>query len=270
MTHLRSLSAAALAALIVGTCVARTEPLPETPTDLRIPSAAPVSVEARVEATPLVGDVERIGMNLGHSTYWGAEQLSRNVLKNPGFEGIVDRALVRVAHADHDRFSDDQTWLAREDGFWSGATYDILTGAAAGAQGTLFDSRAVGRHGLPELITDGLDDRLAPGDIVALTRIRDDLPPTHWWLPDSTKGRVQVDRARIAPDSPGRRSLALTPLSGATLRLSSHLDTIGTRAGKLLPVEGPGCSRSGSTPRPAIRRGCASSFDVTARRPFST
>jgi hypothetical protein len=238
MTHLRSLSAAALAALIVGTCVARTEPLPETPTGLRIPSAAPVSVEARVEATPLVGDVERIGMNLGHATYWGAEQLSRNVLKNPGFEGIVDRTLVRVAHVDHDRFSDDQTWLAREDGFWSGATYDILTGAAAGAQGTLFDSRAVGRQGLPELITDGLDDQLAPGDIVALTRIRDDLPPTHWWLPDSTKGRVQVDRARIAPDSPGLRSLALTPLPGATLRLSSHLDTIGTRAGKLLPIEG--------------------------------
>ncbi len=239
MTHLRSLGAAALAAVIAGIGVARAESLPETPSDLGIASAAAVSVEARVEATPLVANVERIGMNLGHSTYWGAEQLSRNVLKNPGFEGIVDRALVRVAHADHDRFSDDQTWLAREDGFWSGATYEILTGAAAGAQGTLFDSRAVGRHGLPELITDGLDDRLAPGDIVALTRIRDDLPPTHWWLPDSTKGRVQIDATRTAPKSPGRRSLSLTPLSGATLRLSSHLDTIGTRAGKLLPVEGP-------------------------------
>lgn len=68
MTHLRSLSAAALAALIAGTGVARTEPLLETPTDLRVLSAAPVSVEARVEATPLVANVERIGMNLGHST----------------------------------------------------------------------------------------------------------------------------------------------------------------------------------------------------------
>lgn len=274
MTHLRSLGAAALAALIAGAGVARAESLLETPTDLRILTAAAVSVEARVEATPLVANVERIGMNLGHSTYWGAEQLSRNVLKNPGFEGIVDRALVRVAHADHDRFSDDQTWLAREDGFWSGATYEILTGAAAGAQGTLFDSRAVGRHGLPELITDGLDDRLAAGDIVALTRIRDDLPPTHWWLPDSTKGRVQVDQAQIAPDSPGLRSLALTPLPGATLRLSSHLDTIGTRAGKLLPVEGSWLfslwihAEAGEPPRVRIlfrRHGSAPFLDLTLR-----
>ncbi|MFB1488656.1 MULTISPECIES: hypothetical protein [unclassified Thiocapsa] len=274
MTHLRSLIAVALAALIAGTGVARSDPLPETPTDLRIPRAAPVSVEAHVEATPLVGDVERIGMNLGHSTYWGAEQLRRNVLGNPGFEGIIDRALVRVAYADHDRFSDDQTWLAREDGFWSGATYEILTGAAAGVQGTLFDSRGVGRHGLPELITDGLDDRLAPGDIVALTRIRDDLPPTHWWLPDTTKGRVQVDATLTAPTSPGRRSLALTPLSGATLRLSSHLDTIGTRAGKLLPVEGLWLfslwihAETGDPPQVRIlfrRHGSAPFLDLTLR-----
>ena len=274
MTHLRSLGAAALAALIAGTGVARTESLPETPTDLRILSTAPVSVEASVEATPLVANVEPIGMNLGHSTYWGAEQLSRNVLQNPGFEGIVDRALVRVAHADHDRFSDDQTWLAREDGFWSGATYEILTGAASGAHGSIFDSRTAGRHALPELITDGLDDRLAPGDIVALTHIRDDLPPTHWWLPDGTKGRVQVDATRIAPTSPGRRSLALTPLPGATLRLSSHLDTIGTRAGKLLPIEGSWLfslwihAETGDPPRVRIlfrRHGSAPFLDLTLR-----
>lgn len=274
MTPLRSLSAAALAALIAGTGVARTESLLEAPTDLRIPSAAPVSVEAHVEATPLVANVERIGMNLGHSTYWGAEQLRRNVLGNPGFEGIIDRALVRVAHVDHDRFSDDQTWLAREDGFWSGAAYEILTGAAAGARGVIFDSRAAGRHALPELITDGLDDRLAPGDMVALTRIRDDLPPTHWWLPDNTNGRVQIDAARTAPKSPGRRSLSLTPLSGATLRLSSHLDTIGARAGKLLPVEGPWLfslwihAETGDPPRVRIlfrRHGSAPILDLTLR-----
>ncbi|EGV17699.1 hypothetical protein [Thiocapsa marina] len=273
MTDLRLLGAAALAALIAGTGAARSDSVLERPTDLRI-LAAPVSVEAIVEAVPLVPDVERIGMNLGHSTYWGAEQLPRNILRNPGFEGIIDRALVRVAYADQDRFSDDQTWLAREDGFWSGATYEILTGAAAGASGTLVDSRAVGSRALPELITDGLDDRLAPGDIVALTRIRDDLPPSHWWLPDSTNGQVQVDPARIAPDSPGRRSLALTPLSGATLRLASHLDTIGTRAGKLLPVEGPWLfslwihAETGDPPRVRIffrRHGSGAFLDVTLR-----
>lgn len=201
--------------------------------------AEAVRVQAEVAAEPRVEGVRRIGINLGHWTYWGAEQLSRNVLKNPGFEGLIDRALVRVAHTERYRFSDDQAWLARDDGFWIGAGWEVLTGAASGAQGAILDSRATGDDGLPEFVTAGLPGDLAVGDIVALTRIRDDLPPTHWWLPQSDHGRVRVDTALRAPDSPGRRSLALEPLPGATLRLTSYLDTIGQRAGKLLPVAGP-------------------------------
>jgi hypothetical protein len=78
------------------------------------------------------------------------------------------------------------------------------------------------------------------GDVVALTRIRDDQPPLHWWLPtDTTAGRIYTVNDQTAPESPGRRSLALHPLSSSTLRVASHLDTITSRAGKLLPVEGP-------------------------------
>jgi hypothetical protein len=224
---MRSRCVAAAAFLSLGVCVASS-------------AASSVAVEGLVEATPRVTQVPRIGVNLGHWTYWGAEQLSRNILKNPGFEGLIDRALVRVSYADRNRFNDDQTWLSRPDGFWSGATYEILTGSQAGQGGTLADSRESGRNGLPELITADRRALLGVGDIVALTRIRDDLAPQHWWLPtDSTAGRVYPDSSVTAPGSPGRRALALHPLSSSTVRIASHLDTITARAGKLLPVEGP-------------------------------
>lgn len=201
-------------------------------------AAAQVAVEAKIEGSPVVVDVPRIGMNLGHWNYWGAEQLSRNILKNPGFEGVVDRALVRVSAASRGRFSDDQTWLARPDGFWSGATYEVLTGAATGLNGRIMDSRSAGSNRMPELISDETGAVLAVGDVVALTRMQDNALPTHWWLPSGVGGRVAVDPAQIAPGSPGKRSLSLTPLSGTTLRIASHLDTIGKRAGNLLPVTG--------------------------------
>lgn len=246
--------------------------------------AAGLDLTAEVARTVQVAEVPRIGINIGRWTYWGAEQLSRNILKNPGFEGIIDRALVRVAQASRRRFSDDQTWLARPDGFWAGGRYEVLTGASVGASGSIVDSRAAGSDGLPEFIVTGpLPQRpapapasvppglaapaatasaaragaapaaasmpaparqplwldLAPGDIVAVTRVRDGLPPTHWWLPAASDGLVRPDPRLIAPGSPGRRSLLLAPLAGRTLRLSSHLDSIGERAGKLLPVQGP-------------------------------
>lgn len=223
-----------LVALLITPCMA--DPGTETSAD-SLPGRSLVTVEIGTEI--LLADVPRLGVNLGHWTYWGAEQLSRNILKNPGFEGIIDRTLVRVARVGRHRFSDDQPWLARDDGFWSGAHFEILTGDAAGSRGRILDSRAADRDGQPEFIAESVDRRLAPGDIVALTRIRDDQPPTHWWLPAPQTGRVQVDPRLTAPGSPGQRSLALTPTAGATLRIASHLDTIGPRAGRLLPIDGP-------------------------------
>ncbi|MBK1643686.1 hypothetical protein CKO25_03220 [Thiocapsa imhoffii] len=201
-----------------------------------------VAVAIQVEPEPIVTDARRIGINLGTWNYWGAEQFSRNIIKNPGFEGLIDRALVRVSALGRDRFHDDQRWLGRDDGFWSGAQYEVLTGSAAGAVGTILDSLKRGRNDLPEFTTlEPLPSTLAVGDIVTLTHQRDDLLPTHWWLPrDASGGVIRVVPGLTAPDSPGHRSLLLAPFTGKSLRIASHLDTIGSRTGNhLLPVSGP-------------------------------
>jgi hypothetical protein len=195
------------------------------------------TTEVSIDPDPLLLNAERIGLNLGHWTSWGAEQLSRNILKNPGFEGIIDRSLVRVMHPHADRFSDDQTWLARDDGFWAGAEFVVMTGTAAGQRGQLRNSLARGVHGLPEYHLTSPIAALAPGDIVALTLVHDGLPPTHWWFSGPETGAIGTSN-RQAPGSPGTRSILLTPAPGRTVTLYSHLDTLHARAGKLLPVMG--------------------------------
>ncbi|MCC5871559.1 MAG: hypothetical protein JJU22_04105 [Gammaproteobacteria bacterium] len=198
-----------------------------------------IPLELVIADSATLADTPRIGLNLGQWTSWGAEQLSRNILKNPGFEGSIDRALVRATDVHRHGFSDDESWLARADGFWAGASFEVLTGTAVGQSGRILDSVASHVRGRPAYQVAGSVSGLAEGDIVALTRIRDDLPPARWWLPKAGEGTVRTNPTLLAPGSPGLRSLGLHPASGSRVRVVSHLDAIGERAGKLLPVRGP-------------------------------
>lgn len=201
-------------------------------------TAAGEPLRLRVAATAATKAVPRVGVNLGTWSAWGAEQLMANVLKNPGFEGTIDRAVVRVSSVRESRFADDDKWLARPDGFWVGGSYDVRTGQAAGRVGTLVDSRARGPDGLPQMRSESAIEGLAPGDVVVLTRVSDDGPPANWTLPAPSVGRVRPSDD-VRPASPGRRSLSLEARPGAPVEVVSWLDSIGERGGRMLPLDGP-------------------------------
>ena len=131
-------------------------------------SGAELYFQVQPQAT--ISNAPRLGVNLGEWTAWGAAQLSANVLKNPGFEGIIDRAIVIVKSADSLSFSDDTAWTKRPDGFWAGAHYDVRSGREAGKQGVLFDSKASGKNQLPEFIVAEHAPALQPGDAVSISR----------------------------------------------------------------------------------------------------
>jgi len=199
-------------------------------------SAADTTTSTRVEVAPEVrlATVRRIGINLGSWQAWGANQLCRNVLQNPGFEGMIDRAIVIVRTVDGPTFTDDVTYLGRPDGFWRGATYDVRTGAAAGVQGTVADSQRAGPDGFPRYSAQLPIAGLAPGDVVALTRTDDTQPADRWLAGD----RVAPVVGDVRPGSPGRRSVALSADGTTPTDMVTYLDSIGDRAGKLLPVDG--------------------------------
>lgn len=203
------------------------------------PATAAPDAHYQVEAQAIIAQAPRLGLNLGEWVSWGAAQLPANVLKNPGFEGIIDRAIVIVKTADALSFSDDTAWTKRPDGFWAGAHYDVRNGMSAGKQGEVFNSKAEGKQGLPEFSVMGEAPALQTGDVVSLTRINDKALPSQWWFADGLlPGQLAVNAQDKAPGSPGLRSLALSPFSGKPVEVLSYLDSISDRAGKLLPING--------------------------------
>ena len=78
-------------------------------------SRAKGSVDVELTAEAVTRDVRHFGVNLGSWTTWGAEQLPSNVIKNPGFEGVIDRALVTVAYSRSGEFSDETSLGDRTD-----------------------------------------------------------------------------------------------------------------------------------------------------------
>lgn len=202
------------------------------------PAIAETELHYQLANQPVSVNTPRLGLNLGEWSAWGAGQFSANVLKNPGFEGLIDRAIVIVKTADGRSFSDDTAWTKRPDGFWAGAQFDVRSGGSAGKQGVIFDSKAKGQQGLPEFSTTGHAPDLKPGDVIALTRSDDKKLPAQWWYTQTpVPGQLAVSND-TRPKSPGIRSLALRPLPGKPVEALSYLDSISDRAGKLLPVKG--------------------------------
>jgi hypothetical protein len=196
-------------------------------------------VRLLVQAQAAQRDVARIGINLGTWTSWGAEQLSSNVLMNPGFETTIDRALVIVSHADGRSFEDDRSWLARPDGFWRGAHYEVRNGADAGRRGVITDSKSAGPDGMPQYQADPAPSDLAQGDVVEITLENEPGPPANWWIGRSSIAQVTLDMTQHRPGSPGTSALSLSLGAAGPTAVSSYLDAITNRAGKLLLVKGP-------------------------------
>ena len=196
-------------------------------------AAADPPPQARLSLGAPLGALPRVGVNLGGRTVWGAEQLMANVLRNPGLEAVWDGALVIVAQVDGARVRDDSRWTARASGFWARADYQVLSGAAAGQHGQVLDNHRRDEREGDTLTLDRALPGLQPGDVLAVQGAQDPSAAPQWW----TQGRVQAT-AEARPGSPGQRSVRLTASPGQPAALHHHLDSIGARAGKLLPVRG--------------------------------
>jgi hypothetical protein len=183
-----------------------------------------------------LADLPRYGLNIGAPTTFGAEQLRANVLANPGFEAVLDSNILILAEADPGHMVDDNRWLARPDGFWIGARFSVRSGAAAGQDGQVADSRARPRDGLGEFLPARPVPGLRRGDVVSVVRRDDPQPAALWW---SQPGQLASAPGDVRPGSPGRQSLRLKPPGRKTADLVHYLDNIQTRAGRLLPVRGP-------------------------------
>ena len=186
-------------------------------------------------AVPLMTDVPRLGLNLGGTSTWGAEQLSANVLKNPGFEAPIDRSLVVVKTIAGTTVTDDTPWVARADGLWDGADFEVLSGAAAAARGKVRQYRRAGGNGAGQFHLNPMPAGLRPGDALSVTTTAAGAAVPMWW---SSYGEQRTVPGEVRPGSGGRQAVQLIAAKDRPSRLAHHLDAL-QRAGKLLPVSGP-------------------------------
>jgi hypothetical protein len=171
---------------------------------------------------------------------YGAEQLSSNILTNPGFEPVIDRAVVIVTDSDTTGFSDNDASLARPDGFWSGATFEVRTGASAGLGGTIANSLAAAGDGLPWFATSGSAPALMPGDVVSVTQTQTSGTPYAWSFPASSDGDVAIITTDHRPGSPGSSVVELTLQAAQPTEIFTTFDAQANNipGGKFLPVNG--------------------------------
>lgn len=159
---------------------------------------------------------------------------------NPGFEPIIDRAIVIVQNTNSTGFSDNNAVLARPDGFWNGATFQVRTGASAGISGTITSSTAVGSDGLPWLMTSGPPPTLATGDAVSVTQTQTSGGPYSWFWPPTSDGYVEINTTDQRPGSPGHSVAELTLQGTVPTEIDYYWDELANTipGGKFLPVNG--------------------------------
>lgn len=97
--------------------------------------------DVTVDTTVRLANVKRLGLNIGTHDRWGAAKLLNNQLPNPGFEpGLFSTVWLADASSTASQFV-ARDWNASNGshapGFWNGAEFELVYGAAAGASGTV-------------------------------------------------------------------------------------------------------------------------------------
>ncbi|MBX7258377.1 MAG: hypothetical protein K1Y02_18580 [Candidatus Hydrogenedentes bacterium] len=113
------------------------------------PAVTPPATTVTVTDTPVLTNVDRLGLNLGGLENWGACQLMKNIIQNPGFEaGEYATVFHPMDGATSNRVQQDfweTTWnydpwgIGQPEGFWTDADFEIVYGPAKGRTGKVVD-----------------------------------------------------------------------------------------------------------------------------------
>src|SRR5882762_7640188 len=132
-------------------------------------SLAQLATNIQVNSTVLQSSVKRLGVNLGDWDYYDSGQILKNlVFANPGFEGLKYRSILHCSTASGTTCMDDNDYSPQPTGFWTGGAYRVVSGASAGATGTVKSSTktTVTCSGCGQVIKFDKTLSLAKGDYV--------------------------------------------------------------------------------------------------------
>src|SRR5204862_814241 len=108
------------------------------------------------------------------------------LFRNPGFEGLIYRSIVRCTSSTSTTFVDENQFELWPTGFWNGGSYEVITGAAKGATGTIAASTAPVPPAGTSFVLVGTTP--AAGDYVRLMRQPELGSIGNGWIPNSAGG----------------------------------------------------------------------------------
>ncbi|MGO9335884.1 MAG: hypothetical protein ACLPY1_00085 [Terracidiphilus sp.] len=191
----------------------------------RLQAAGGGVTHLRVTGQVILPGVTRLGINLGEQTYYDSGQMTRNLLyRNPGFEGMAYRSILHCLSSGPSNCTDTRhsfTWPA---GFWDGASFEVLDGAAAGRKGSVKASGPSG--GGYGLTLDTGEPSIGIGDWLAVSKEFPGDPAAGWWPKTEGGARLEAERRDLSPRTEGRQALRIEAAgAGQSVELKSYFDT---------------------------------------------
>jgi len=180
----------------------------------------------RVTNRVILPGVTRLGINLGEQTYYDSGQMMRNLLyRNPGFEGMAYRSILHCLSSGPSNCTDTRHSFTWPSGFWDGASYEVLDGAAVGRKGSVGSSGPSG--GGYGLTLDSAGPAIGTGDWLAVSKEFPGDPSSGWW-PQLTGGaKLEAERKDLSPETGGRQALRIAAsLPGQSVELKSYFDSM--------------------------------------------
>lgn len=195
----------------------------------------------RVTTEVLVPKVKRLGINISGRSLYGAAQMIKNIIPNPGFESGIYGTIFHAKKGSTGRrivqdfwetaWNLDEYGIGQPAGFWKGGEYEGVYGAVKGRSGTIADFALEDNRNVFYLDADGP----APNEWDVLFA-RTQLPGVAAGIRMSPEA---IDTAVIRPGSPGKQSLRLDGANpDCTVYLDSEWRDGDRTAGKLLVVKG--------------------------------
>jgi hypothetical protein len=192
-----------------------------------VPPCLAIVCIAALLASPAVSfgqsTVHRLGVTLGGEAWMDGNPLRKNpVVNNPGFEAADYRGVVRCSAvtADGCRVADANT--AGQNGFWNGAHYQVMSGGAAGATGTV-DSYTSGGDGSVLALDKSLN--LSAGDYLSVEVLRPERSVKGWSSSVGGGGSITPETEDLSSETSGKQALLLSaPGRSGSARLSQEID----------------------------------------------
>lgn len=210
-------------------------------------AAAGDATTVTVSDAVVVPKAKRLGINLGHHDRWGAGQIVKNLISNPGFEAGIYNTILHITNGatatrvqqdfwDANWNRDEQS-IGQQPGFWQGGSYEWIYGDAKGSTGLI----SAFTHEPDPAGNNRYTFYMNPPTPTAPKRW--DAMIARKTLPGINGDMSRVDTSTKRPGSPGTQSMRLTyPGAGWMSAWDFYMDSYhrdgDTTADKLFVIKG--------------------------------